>query len=163
THDSGYPRDQLVPFWRPQVPRGYMGWGKSTQLGYGLGLALGAKLAAPDKQVINIMGDAAFGMAGLDIETAVRAEIPILTVVLNNGVMTHYDHYMPYATEHYQSNQLGGRYAQVAEALGAHAERVETPSDLAPGIQRALEANREGRAALVEVMTKAEENVAKFW
>lgn len=163
THDSGYPRDQLVPFWRPQIPRGYLGWGKSTQLGYGLGLALGAKLAAPDKQVINIMGDAAFGMAGLDIETAVRAEIPILTVVLNNGVMTHYDQYMPYASEHYQSNRLGGHYAQVAEALGAHAERVETPSELAPAIQRALASNREGRAALVEVMTKAEENIAKFW
>ena len=163
THDSGYPRDQLVPFWRPQIPRGYLGWGKSTQLGYGLGLALGAKLAAPDKQVINIMGDAAFGMAGLDIETAVRAEIPILTVVLNNGVMTHYDQYMPYASEHYQSNQLGGHYAQVAEALGAHAERVEAPPELASAIQRALAANREGRAALVEVMTKAEENIAKFW
>ena len=158
THDSGYPRDQLVPFWRPQVPRGYIGWGKSTQLGYGLGLALGAKLAAPDKQVINVMGDAAFGMAGLDIETAVRAEIPILTVVLNNGVMTHYDQHMPYASEHWQSNQLGGHYAQVAEALGAHSERVET--DLAPAIQRALAANLEGRAALLEVMTKAEENVA---
>ena len=163
THDSGYPRDQLVPFWRPQVPRGYMGWGKSTQLGYGLGLALGAKLAAPDKQVINIMGDAAFGMAGLDIETAVRAEIPILTVVLNNGVMTHYDHHMPYASEHYQSNELGGHYAQVAEALGAHAERVEAIPDLAPAIQRAIAANGEGRAALLEVMTKAEENVARFW
>ena len=95
------------------------------------------------------MGDAAFGMAGLDIETAVRAEIPILTVVLNNGVMTHYDHYMPYATEHYQSNELGGHYAQVAEALGAHAERVEAIPDLAPAIQRALAANGEGRAASV--------------
>lgn len=163
THDSGYPRDQLVPFWRPQIPRGYIGWGKSTQLGYGLGLALGAKLAAPDKQVINVMGDAAFGMAGLDIETAVRAEIPILTVVLNNGVMTHYDQHMPYASEHWQSHQLGGHYAQVAEALGAHAERVEASPDLAPAIQRALAANRQGRAALLEVMTKAEENVAKFW
>ena len=67
---------------------------------------MGAKLAAPDKQVINVMGDAAFGMAGLDIETAVRAEIPILTVVLNNGVMTHYDQHMPYATEHYQSKPI---------------------------------------------------------
>ena len=59
--------------WRPLTPRGYLGWGKSTQLGYGLGLALGAKLAAPEKHVINIMGDAAFGMAGLDLETAPSA------------------------------------------------------------------------------------------
>ena len=81
THDSGYPREQMVPFWQPVTPRGYIGWGKSTQLGYGLGLAMGAKLAAPDKQVINVMGDAAFGMAGMDIETASRAKIGILTVL----------------------------------------------------------------------------------
>ena len=85
THDSGYPREQLVPFWEPVAPRGYMGWGKSTQLGYGYGISMGAKLAAPEKQVVNIMGDAAFGMAGMDVETAVRSEIPILTVILNNG------------------------------------------------------------------------------
>ena len=95
THDSGYPREQIVPFWPAVTPRNYIGWGKSTQLGYGLGLALGAKMAEPDKQVINIMGDAAFGMAGLDIETASRSDIPILTVVLNNGVMTHYYDHMP--------------------------------------------------------------------
>ena len=89
THDSGYPRDQFSPFWKPVNPWGYIGWGKSTQLGYGLGLAIGAKMAKPEKHVINIMGDAAFGMAGLDIETAVRSNIPILTVVLNNGCLLY--------------------------------------------------------------------------
>jgi thiamine pyrophosphate-dependent acetolactate synthase large subunit-like protein len=163
THDSGYPRDQLVPFWQSTTPRGYLGWGKSTQLGYGLGLALGAKMAAPEKTVINVMGDAAFGMAGMDIETAVRAQIPILTVVLNNGVMTHYDQHMPYASEHWGSNRLGGHYAQVGQALGAHAERIETPDQLAAAIQRALQANGEGQPALIEVMTKVEEDVPKFW
>jgi thiamine pyrophosphate-dependent acetolactate synthase large subunit-like protein len=159
THDSGYPRDQLVPMWKPITPRGYIGWGKSTQLGYGLGLALGAKLAAPDKHVINIMGDAAFGMSGLDIETAVRAEIPILTVVLNNAVMTNYDHYMPEATKRFQSNEMGGDYAKVAEGLGAWALRVDAPEGLAPAIRRALAANREGRPALLEVLSKVELNV----
>jgi hypothetical protein len=57
---------------------------------------MGAKLAAPEKQVINIMGDAAVGMAGMDFETASRSRIPILTVILNNGVMTHYNEHMPY-------------------------------------------------------------------
>lgn len=161
THDSGYPRDQLVPMWKPTAPRGYLGWGKSTQLGYGLGLALGAKLAAPEKQVINLMGDAAFGMAGLDLETAVRAEIPILTVVLNNGVMTKYDSHMPYASDRFGSNELGGNYTQVAAGLGAHAERVDTPAELATAIQRALAANRNGKPALLEVLTKAEENVPR--
>ncbi len=162
THDSGYPREQLVPFWKPVQPRGYLGWGKSTQLGYGLGLALGAKLAAPEKQVINIMGDAAFGMAGLDLETAARNEIPILTVVLNNGVMTHYDSYMPYASDRFGSNELGGQYAVVAEGLGAFAQKVTTPEQLAPAIKRAIAANQSGKPALIEVLTKAEETISRY-
>ena len=85
THDAGSPRDQLSPFWISNVPLSYIGWGKTTQLGYGLGLAMGAKLAAPEKQVVNFMGDAAFGMVGLDVETAVRERIPITTIVMNNS------------------------------------------------------------------------------
>ena len=87
THDSGSPRDQMLPFYRAGGPRSYLGWGKSHQLGTGLGLTIGAKLAAPDKFCVNFMGDAAFGMTGLDFETAVRNEIPICTVVLNNATM----------------------------------------------------------------------------
>jgi acetolactate synthase-1/2/3 large subunit len=162
THDSGYPREQLVPFWRPVKPRSYLGWGKSTQLGYGLGLAMGAKLAAPEMQVINIMGDAAFGMAGLDLETACRASIPITTVVLNNGVMTHYHDHMPYATEHWNSNALGGDYTVVAEGLGAYAQKVSTPDQLAPAIKKAIAANHKGQPALIEVLTKEEETVSRF-
>ena len=138
-----------------------MSWGKSTQLGYGLGLSIGAKLAAPEKQVVNIMGDAAFGMSGLDLETAVRSEIPILTVVLNNAKMTAYDDYMPEATKRYQSNLLGGNYAKIAEGLGAHRERVDTPGNLAAAIKRAEAANREGQAALLEVLTKVEKKIAQ--
>ena len=162
THDSGYPRDQLVPFWQTESPRGYLGWGKSTQLGYGLGLALGAKLAAPDKTVINIMGDAAFGMAGLDIETAARSEIGTLTVILNNGVMTHYSSHMPYATEHYRSNEFSGEYAKVADGLGAFAQRVATPDEMAPSIKKALEATKTGQPAVIEMITKEEDTVAVY-
>jgi len=64
-----------------------MGWGKSHALGTGLGLIMGAKLASPDKFCVNFMGDAAFGMTGLDFETAVRCGIPITTIVLNNSAM----------------------------------------------------------------------------
>lgn len=163
THDSGYPRDQLVPFWQSVRPRGYIGWGKSTQLGYGLGLVLGAKLASPDKTVINIMGDAAFGMAGLDIETAVRSQIGILTIILNNGVMTHYHAHMPYATKHWGSNKFTGNYARVAEGLGAHAQRVETPDQIRPAIRQALEAAKAGRPAVLDMITKEEEDVPKYW
>ena len=123
THDSGYPRDQMVPFWQAVTPRGYIGWGKSTQLGYGLGLAMGAKLAAPQKTVINVMGDAAFGMTGLDIETAARSKIGICTVILNNSVMTNYSSNMPYASEHYGRRQAVGRVRQGRRRL-----RGPTPS-----------------------------------
>ncbi|MGH2542566.1 MAG: thiamine pyrophosphate-dependent enzyme, partial [Ardenticatenaceae bacterium] len=163
THDSGYPREQLVPFWKPTKPRGYIGWGKSTQLGYGLGLALGAKLAAPEKHVINVMGDAAFGMAAMDIETASRSEIPILTVVLNNGVMTHYGASMPNAAEKWGSHKLGGNYAKVGEGLGAYAEQVRTPDQIGPAIRRALDANKTGQPAVLEMMTKEEENIPRYW
>lgn len=163
THDSGYPREQFVPFWPSNTPHSYIGWGKSTQLGYGLGIALGAKLAAPERQVVNIMGDAAFGMAGLDIETAARARIGIMTVVLNNGVMTHYDSNMPFSSKSHGTNALGGDYAKVAEGLGAHTEVVDNPIQLGPAILRAANANKTGQPALIEVKTKAEEEVPRFY
>ena len=82
THDAGSPRDQLSPFWKPVEPLSYIGWGKTTQLGYGLGLAMGAKLAKPDKLCINVWGDAAIGFTGMDFETAVRERIPIMSILL---------------------------------------------------------------------------------
>ena len=141
------------------MPRGYIGWGKSTQLGYSLGLAMGAKLAAPERHVINFMGDAAFGMTGLDVETAVRAEVPIVTVVLNNGHLTGYDKLLPIASQKYAANQMQGRYADVATALGAHAERVESPAGLIGALERAKAATAEGRPAVVEAMIKVETDV----
>src|SRR5258708_30396257 len=92
THDSGSPREQLLPFWETTKAGSYLGWGKSTQLGYGLGLIMGAKLAAPEKLCINVMGDSSFGMNGLDIETASPNRIAILTVVFNNPVISPHRH-----------------------------------------------------------------------
>ena len=163
THDSGYPREQIVPFWPVTKPRGYLGWGKSTQLGYGLGLALGAKLAAPEKTVINLMGDAAFGMSAMDLETAARSDIGTLTIILNNGVMTHYHDHFPHATEHWGSNKLGGDYAKVAEGLGAYSERVDSPEEVGPAIRRALEHTKTNKPAVLEMITKEEENIARYW
>ena len=156
THDSGNPRDQMLTFYEAVAPRGYLGWGKSTQLGTGLGIALGAKLARPDKLVVNVMGDLAFGTAGLDVETAVRGRIPILTIVLNNSVMGGYGHHMPTASERYGSNRLSGHYADVAAALGAYSERVEQPGNVVAAIQRGIAATKEGRPAVLEMITKEE-------
>ena len=166
THDSGYPRDQFVPFWKSENPWGYIGWGKSTQLGYGLGLAIGAKIAKPEKTVVNIMGDASFGMAGLDIETAVRSKIPIITVVLNNGVMTNYTQpspYLGYAAEKWDLHKLTGDYAKIADGLGAFSKKVKTPEEIAPAIKEALNANKTGQPALLEICSKEEVNVPRYY
>ena len=156
THDSGNPRDQMIPFYEAIAPGSYIGWGKSTQLGYGLGLIMGAKLAAPQKLAVNVMGDAAFGMAGMDFETAVRERIPILTIILNNSALGGYEKYMPVATERYGTKYLSGDYAKVAAGLGGYSERIENPADVIPAIQRAQEQIALGKPALLEVITREE-------
>ncbi|MBI4337398.1 MAG: thiamine pyrophosphate-requiring protein [Chloroflexi bacterium] len=156
THDSGSPRDQIIPFYQAPTPRSYLSWGRSHQLGTGLGLIMGAKLAAPDKFCINLMGDAAFGMVGLDFETAVRSNIPILTIVLNNSSMAIETSAMRVSHERYQARDLGGNYADIGRALGGYAERVESPAEIAPAIRRARKATEEGRAALLEFITSQE-------
>jgi acetolactate synthase I/II/III large subunit len=160
THDAGHPRDQVVPFYETLVPRGYLGWGKSTQLGTGLGLAIGARLANPDWLSVNIMGDAAFGMVGMDFETAVRCSAPVLTIVMNNGLMGGYGEYMPDAVARHSAHRLGGDYAAIGTALGGYAERVEQPVDLGPALERCITAAGSGRAALLEVMTHEEPRLA---
>jgi len=163
THESGSAREYVVPFWEARAPRSFIGWGKSTQLGYSLGLAMGAKMAAPDKQVINIMGDFAFGSVGMDIETAVRAELPIITIVLNNSVMAIYqDSRFPVAVEKYNIKVVGGQFAEVAQALGAYSEKITEPGEIVPAIKRALEVNRGGRTVLLEFITKEEGDYSKF-
>ena len=156
THDSGGPRNQISPFWEAVAPASYIGWGKSTQLGFGLGAIMGAKLAAPDKLCINIAGDAAIGMVGMDLETAVRAQIPILTIVLNNGTMAAETRFMPHAAERFGALRQGGDYRAVAQALGGWSERVAAPDDIVPALRRAIDATQTGTPALLEFMTKAE-------
>ena len=126
THDAGSPRDQLSPFWETRTPLSYIGWGKTTQLGYGLGLAMGAKLASPDKLCINVWGDAAIGFTGMDFETAVRERIPILSVLFNNFSMAIELPIMPVSTEKYRSTDISGHYADMAKAFGGYGERVES-------------------------------------
>jgi thiamine pyrophosphate-dependent acetolactate synthase large subunit-like protein len=154
THDSGNPRDQMVPFFETIAPKTYMGWGNSTPLGTGLGLALGAKVAAPDKLCINLMGDTAAGTALLDIETAVREKIPILTVIMNNSAMGGYEHNMPISVEKYGTKYLSGDYSGVAAALGAYTEKITDPNEIAPAIKRATAKIESGQTAVLEIITK---------
>ncbi|MBI3121665.1 MAG: thiamine pyrophosphate-requiring protein [candidate division NC10 bacterium] len=156
THDAGSPRDQLSPFWETVAPLTYLGWGKTTQLGYGLGLMLGAKLAAPEKLCINLWGDAAIGFTGMDFETAVRERIPILSVLLNNFCMAVELPVMQVATEKYRSTDISGHYADMAKAFGGYGERVTRPGEIIPAIKRGIQKTLEGTPALLEFITAKE-------
>lgn len=154
THDSGSPRKQLLPFWQSTKAGSYMGWGKSTQLGHGLGLIMGAKLAAPEKICINVMGDSAIGMTGMDLETAARNGIAILTIVFNNGVMAAERHVMETSTKKYNSIDVGGNYAKLAEALNVTSRRVTKPADIVDGIKQAVDTTESGKPFLLEFIVK---------
>lgn len=162
THDAGSPRDQLSPFWTPQEPLTYIGWGKTTQLGYGLGLAMGAKLARPEMLCINVWGDAAIGFTGMDFETAVRERIPILSILLNNFSMAIELPVMKVATEKYRSTDISGNYAETARSLGGYAERITEPEEIVPAIQRGIRQTQEGMPALLEFLTQKEGAVSTF-
>jgi thiamine pyrophosphate-dependent acetolactate synthase large subunit-like protein len=162
THDAGSPRDQLSPFWVSRAPHTYIGWGKTTQLGYGLGLAMGAKLAQPDKLCINVWGDAAIGFTGMDFETAARNRIPILSVLFNNYSMACELKLMPTSTEKFRSTDISGNYADLAKALGGHGERVTEPGEIVPALKRGIAKTNEGTPALLEFITSKEERQSRY-
>jgi acetolactate synthase-1/2/3 large subunit len=162
THDAGSPRDQLSPFWVATEPLSYLGWGKTTQLGYGLGLALGAKLAKPDKLCINVWGDAAIGFTGMDFETAVRERIPIMSILFNNFSMAIELKVMPISTEKYRSTDISGDYAAMARAFGGYGERVTAPDQIIPAIKRGIEQTQAGNPVLLEFITGKETRISKF-
>jgi thiamine pyrophosphate-dependent acetolactate synthase large subunit-like protein len=162
THDAGSPRDQLSPFWTAKTPLSYIGWGKTTQLGYGLGLAMGAKLVHPDKLCINVWGDAAIGFTGMDFETAVRERIPILSILLNNFSMAIELAVMPISTEKYRSTDISGDYAAMARAFGGHGERVTSPAEIVPAIKRGIEQTKKGVPTLLEFITAKETTISRY-
>jgi len=162
THDAGSPRDQLTPYWKSIAPLSYIGWGKTTQLGYGLGLAMGAKVACPDKLCINVWGDAAIGFTGMDFETAVRERLPILSILLNNSAMAIELPIMPVATERFRATDISGNYAEFARALGGYGERITTPDEIVPAILRGIAATEAGQPALLEFITAQETRASRL-
>ena len=162
THDAGSPRDQLSPFWESTRPLSYIGWGKTTQLGYGLGLAMGAKLARPEALCINVWGDAAIGFTGMDFETAVRERIPILSILFNNFSMAIELPIMQVATEKYRSTDISGHYADMAKAFGGYGERITDPDEITAAIERGIAATERGQPALLEFITEQELAISTF-
>jgi acetolactate synthase-1/2/3 large subunit len=154
-HDAGGSRGYVSPFWVTTRPRNYVGMGGMAAMGWSMGAAVGAKLGKPDHLVVHLLGDASFGMTGMEVETAVRMGLPTLTIIVNNGGtggglmgMERPDGAPPAFA------QLGGNFTMVAQGLGAHAERVEDPAEITPALKRAIQATENGQAAVVEVMIK---------
>jgi acetolactate synthase-1/2/3 large subunit len=156
THDAGSPRDQMTPFWDAITPLSYIGWGKTTQLGYGLGLAMGAKLAKPDHLCINVWGDAAIGFTGMDFETAVRERLPILSILFNNFSMAMEIPIMPVSQRKYGAIDISGNYADMAIAFGGYGERITEPGDIVESLRRGIAATERGKPALLEFITDKE-------
>jgi len=157
THDAGSPRDMMMPFLTATSPHSYIGWGKSTHLGYGIPLMIGAKMAMPNRFCVNFMGDGAFGMSGLDIETASRSGAAITTIVLNNGGMATYPGFSPTARETFGVSHMYGDYAKIAEGMGATGITVTKPSDIGSALKEAQKLNAEGKTVLIDIHTRAED------
>ena len=165
THDAGAPRDCMVPFYNATLPNSYIGWGKTTHLGFGIPLIIGAKMAHPEKFCLNLMGDGAFGMSGLDLETSVRAELPITTVLLNNGAMSTYEGTSligPVSKKEYGVSSMKGDYAEIAKGMGAEGIRVEKPNDLEKALKKAQQLNKDDKTVLIDVIANIEGRRSKF-
>jgi len=162
THDAGGPRDCMVPFYTATTPHSYIGWGKTTHLGFGIPVMIGAKLANPDKFCLNYMGDGAWGMSGTDVESATRENLPITTVLLNNGGMATYPGGFPTAREKYGVSHMVGNYAKITEGMGGVGIEVSHPDELAPAIQRARRENAEGKAVLIDIHSNYESRKSFF-
>jgi thiamine pyrophosphate-dependent acetolactate synthase large subunit-like protein len=160
THDAGSPRDQMTPFWEATAPLSYIGWGKTTQLGYGLGLAMGAKLAKPDNLCINVWGDAAIGFTGMDLETAARERIAILSILFNNSSMAVETPKMPVSQAKYGTTDITGNYADLATSLGCYGERIADPAEITAALKRGIAATQEGRPVLLEFVTAKETTIS---
>ena len=167
THDAGAPRDSIVPFYTATLPHSYVGWGKTTHLGFGIPLMIGAKMAEPEKFCLNLMGDGAFGMSGTDIETSARSGAAITTVLLNNSAMATYSGPTQgtigaEAREQYGVSTMQGDYAKIAEAMGAVGIHVNKVPELAPALKEAQRLNASGRTVLIDVNANVEDRRSRF-
>jgi acetolactate synthase-1/2/3 large subunit len=124
-------------------------------LGAGAGAAAAAKLLHPDRQVLLLQGDGAFGFSGMEYEALVRQRIPVVTVVGNNGIWALEKHPMQTVYDELVATDLtpGARYDKVVEALGGHGECVDRPEQIRPALERAF---KSGLPACVNVLCDPE-------
>ena len=156
TGDSGNTRDQISTVYEALIPRGFLGWGNVSTLGFSLAAALGAKLAYPERQCVNITGDAGVSYMMGNFEAVARYGLGVTTIHINNGGFAGYGPgfwgpgHDPYT--HEVSDHSKVCMASMARAQGYHAEDVTEPSEIIPALRRALEANAKRQPAFLEVI-----------
>lgn len=134
------------------VPGAWLDSGPFGCLGSGPGYALAAKLARPDRQVVLLQGDGAFGFSGMEWDTLVRHGVHVVSVVGNNGIWALEKHPMEmlYGYSVVAELRPGTRYDEVVRALGGHGELVSAPEELRPALRRAFDS---GLPAVVNTLT----------
>src|SRR5438309_10347 len=154
TADSGNTRDQTSTVYEAQIPRGHLGWGNVSTLGFSLAGAVGAKLAFPDRQCVHVTGDAGVCYMMGNFEAIARYKIGITTLHINNGGYSGYGPgfwgggHDPYTWK--VSDHASACMANMAKSVGFYGEDVTQPSEVLPALKRALDENAKGRPAFLE-------------
>ncbi|MFQ6040495.1 MAG: thiamine pyrophosphate-dependent enzyme, partial [Candidatus Poribacteria bacterium] len=152
--DSGNPRDQTSTVYEAFIPRGFMGWGNVSTLGFSLAAAMAAKLAYPRRQCVNITGEGGVGYMIGNFEALVRYNIGVTTIHINNGGFSGYgpgfwgNGHDPYTCE--VSDHSVTDMSEAVKALGYYAEHVTEPSEIIPALKRAFDENARNRPAYLE-------------
>jgi len=154
TADSGNTRDQTSTVYEAQIPRGFLGWGNVSTLGFSLAGAVAAKLAYPDRQCVHVTGDAGVCYMMGNFEAVARYRIGITTIHINNGGYSGYGPgfwgagHDPYTWK--VSDHSSACMAAMARAVGFHGEDVTAPSEVIPALKRAFDENAKCRPAFLE-------------
>jgi acetolactate synthase I/II/III large subunit len=128
--------------------------GPLAPVGHGVGMGIGVQLARPGKQVIVVIGDGGFGIGGMELETALKHRLPIVTLLWNNSSWGPGFEQMPMLRGRVDPFDMlpGLRYDRMFEAIGCHGEQVERPEELRPALERALAS---GKPSVVNVIGDA--------
>jgi len=156
THESGNTRDQLSTVYDTLIPRGFLGWGNVSSLGYSLAAVVAAKKAHPERSAVAVTGEAGLGYMMGNLEVAVREKLGVTVLHVSNGGFAGYGPgFWGEGHDPYTHKVLGPEEVDLSKAIrefGFHSERVTEPDALGGALQRALAANNDGVPAYIEAV-----------